>query len=134
VIKVVRRSSLLKTSDCSRVQSRRVDRVLPTPLCREVVPQPRLVYFINSLVQLLTRVPEDWYAKQSPDRFVFHVGEAVMDLDPGAHTVTTSKGRTIQYDHCILVCDFVYIEVHVLTFIIRRRALMLRYRPTRTQR
>lgn len=48
-------------------------------------------------------VTADWYAKQLPDRFMFHVGEAVVDMDPTAHTVTTSKDRTINYDYCILV-------------------------------
>jgi nitrite reductase (NAD(P)H) len=52
----------------------------------------------------------DWYAKQSPDRFMFHVGEAVVDMDPTAHTVTTSKDRTINYDYCILVCDFYFVH------------------------
>ena len=44
----------------------------------------------------------DWYAKQDPHRFEFHTGETVVSLDPITHVVSTSAGRTIAYDHCVL--------------------------------
>ncbi len=44
----------------------------------------------------------DWYAKQDPALFSFHVGETVASLDHASRSVTTDKGRTIAYDHCVL--------------------------------
>ena len=44
----------------------------------------------------------DWYAKQDPERFTYHIGEKVVSLDPTAHTVTSDNGRVIAYDHCVL--------------------------------
>lgn len=35
-----------------------------------------------------------WYAEQSPERFAFHIGEQVVDIDTGAKVVHTSKGNT----------------------------------------
>lgn len=43
-----------------------------------------------------------WYAEQDPDRFTFHVGEAVTSIDSEGHKVTTDKGRVINYDYCVL--------------------------------
>lgn len=44
----------------------------------------------------------DWYAKQDPALFSFHVGESVASLDHTSRSVTTDKGRTIAYDYCVL--------------------------------
>lgn len=44
----------------------------------------------------------DWYAKQDPALFSFHVGESVASLDHASRSVTTDKGRTIAYDYCVL--------------------------------
>ncbi|KDQ57287.1 hypothetical protein JAAARDRAFT_194442 [Jaapia argillacea MUCL 33604] len=59
-------------------------------------------YFQHRSVEKLYLNDVQWYAKQDPDRFLFHIGEQVTSLDPIAHSVTTSKGRTITYDHCVL--------------------------------
>lgn len=44
----------------------------------------------------------DWYAKQDPALFSFHIGETVASLDHASRSVTTDKGRTIAYDYCVL--------------------------------
>lgn len=44
----------------------------------------------------------DWYTKQDPERFEFHIGETVVSLNPDAHIATTDKGREVSYDHCVL--------------------------------
>lgn len=44
----------------------------------------------------------EWYAQQDPDRFIFYTGEQVTSLDTAGHSVTTSRGRVINYDHCVL--------------------------------
>lgn len=44
----------------------------------------------------------EWYAQQDPERFIFYTGEQVTSLDTAAHLVTTSRGRVINYDHCVL--------------------------------
>lgn len=44
----------------------------------------------------------DWYAKQDPALFSFHVGESVASLDHASRSVTTDRGRTIAYDYCVL--------------------------------
>ena len=44
----------------------------------------------------------DWYAQQDPERFIFYTGEQVTSLDTAAHLVTTSRGRVINYDYCVL--------------------------------
>ncbi|KZT30290.1 nitrite reductase [Neolentinus lepideus HHB14362 ss-1] len=59
-------------------------------------------YFQHRSVEKLYLNQADWYAKQDSERFMFYTGEQVISLDPAAHTVTTSKGRTIKYDYCVL--------------------------------
>lgn len=54
--------------------------------------------FTNSILS----VTAEWYAKQDPDRFTFHIGETVISIDTEEHTVTTDKGRTIAYDYYVL--------------------------------
>lgn len=44
----------------------------------------------------------EWYAQQDPERFLFYTGEQATSLDTVAHSVTTSKGRKISYDYCVL--------------------------------
>lgn len=44
----------------------------------------------------------EWYAQQDPERFIFYTGEQVTSLDTAAHLVTTSQGRVINYDYCVL--------------------------------
>lgn len=44
----------------------------------------------------------EWYTQQDPEHFLFHTGERVTSLDTVAHSVTTSKGRNISYDYCVL--------------------------------
>ncbi|EMD41313.1 hypothetical protein CERSUDRAFT_146196 [Gelatoporia subvermispora B] len=59
-------------------------------------------YFQHRSVEKLYLNSAEWYAQQDPERFTFHVGEAVTSLDPAAHLVMTDKGRTISYDYCVL--------------------------------
>ncbi|KAI0364905.1 nitrite reductase [Pilatotrama ljubarskyi] len=59
-------------------------------------------YFQHRNVEKLYLNPADWYAKQDPDRFAFHIGETVASLDCDAHLVETDKGRSITYDYCVL--------------------------------
>ncbi|KAH9855728.1 nitrite reductase [Lenzites betulinus] len=59
-------------------------------------------YFQHRNIEKLYLNPAEWYAKQDPKRVSFHVGEAVASLDPAAHIVRTDRGRTIEYDHCVL--------------------------------
>ena len=44
----------------------------------------------------------EWYAQQDPERFIFYTDEQVTSLDTAAHSVTTSRARVINYDHCVL--------------------------------
>ena len=44
----------------------------------------------------------EWYAQQDPERFLFHTGEQATSLDTATHSVTTSEGRSISYDYCVL--------------------------------
>ncbi|KAI0353217.1 nitrite reductase [Trametes cingulata] len=59
-------------------------------------------YFQHRNIEKLYLNPADWYAKQDPHRFAFHIGQAVASLDCDAHIVKTDKGRTIPYDYCVL--------------------------------
>ncbi|KAI0933046.1 hypothetical protein AcW1_000017 [Taiwanofungus camphoratus] len=59
-------------------------------------------YFQHRSVEKLYLNSPEWYSQQDPERFTFYIGEAVTSLDTAAHTVTTDKGRTIQYDYCVL--------------------------------
>ncbi|KAI0820586.1 nitrite reductase [Trametes gibbosa] len=59
-------------------------------------------YFQHRNIEKLYLNPAEWYAKQDPKRFSFHVGEAVVSLDPSTHVVRTDKGRVIMYDRCVL--------------------------------
>ncbi|KAG2363511.1 hypothetical protein BDR07DRAFT_1483621 [Suillus spraguei] len=52
--------------------------------------------------RLVTCGEVEWYAQQDPEHFLFHTGEQVTSLDTVARSVTTSKGRKISYDYCIL--------------------------------
>jgi nitrite reductase (NAD(P)H) len=44
----------------------------------------------------------EWYTSQDPSRFEFHLDEAVVSISPSTHTITTSSGRTVTYDICVL--------------------------------
>jgi hypothetical protein len=44
----------------------------------------------------------DWYAQQDPERFLFHTSEQVTFLDTVARSITTSVGRVVKYDYCVL--------------------------------
>ncbi|KXN90613.1 Nitrite reductase [NAD(P)H] [Leucoagaricus sp. SymC.cos] len=46
--------------------------------------------------------PPSWYAEQQPDRFRYHLSEAVTSLSPEKHLVHTSKGRSFRYDKCVI--------------------------------
>ncbi|KAI0668754.1 nitrite reductase [Trametes maxima] len=59
-------------------------------------------YFQHRNIEKLYLNPADWYAKQDPHRFSFHIGESVASLDPDSHIVMTDKGRTVPYDFCVL--------------------------------
>ncbi|KAG1776329.1 hypothetical protein EV702DRAFT_1179952 [Suillus placidus] len=59
-------------------------------------------YFQHRSVEKLYLNQVEWYAQQDPERFLFHTGEQATSLDTVAHSVTTSKGRKISYDYCIL--------------------------------
>ncbi|KAL1940535.1 hypothetical protein VTO73DRAFT_7970 [Trametes versicolor] len=59
-------------------------------------------YFQHRNIEKLYLNPADWYAKQDPVLFSFHVGESVASLDHASRSVTTDKGRTIAYDYCVL--------------------------------
>ncbi|KAH7909470.1 hypothetical protein BJ138DRAFT_1066987 [Hygrophoropsis aurantiaca] len=59
-------------------------------------------YFQHRSVEKLYLNQVDWYAQQDPDRFVFHTGEQVTSLNTDARSVTTSKGRVVDYDYCVL--------------------------------
>ncbi|KAH0839338.1 hypothetical protein J3R83DRAFT_20 [Lanmaoa asiatica] len=59
-------------------------------------------YFQHRSVEKLYLNQLEWYARQDPQRFLFYTNEQVTSLDTGAHSITTSKGRTIKYDYCVL--------------------------------
>jgi nitrite reductase (NAD(P)H) len=59
-------------------------------------------YFQHRSVEKLYLNQVEWYAQQDPERFLFHTGERATSLDTVAHFVTTSKGRKISYDYCVL--------------------------------
>ncbi|KAG1736104.1 uncharacterized protein EDB91DRAFT_1142842 [Suillus paluster] len=59
-------------------------------------------YFQHRSVEKLYLNEVEWYAQQDPERFLFHIGEQATSLDTVAHSVTTSKGRRISYDYCVL--------------------------------
>lgn len=59
-------------------------------------------FFQHRSVEKLYLNSAQWYAEQDPDRFTFHVGEAVTSIDSEGHNVTTDKGRVINYDYCVL--------------------------------
>ncbi|KAI0789354.1 nitrite reductase [Abortiporus biennis] len=59
-------------------------------------------YFQHRNVEKLYLNDAAWYTQQDPNRFVFHVGEAVNAINTETHTVITDKGRNITYDYCVL--------------------------------
>lgn len=59
-------------------------------------------YFQHRSVEKLYLNQVEWYAQQDPERFIFYTGEQVTSLDTAAHLVTTSQGRVINYDYCVL--------------------------------
>lgn len=59
-------------------------------------------YFQHRSVEKLYLNQVEWYAQQDPERFLFHTGEQATSLDTVAHSITTSKGREISYDYCVL--------------------------------
>ncbi|KAI6028258.1 hypothetical protein EDC04DRAFT_2899029 [Pisolithus marmoratus] len=59
-------------------------------------------YFQHRSVEKLYLNQVEWYAQQDPEHFIFHTGEQVTSLNTAAHFVTTSKGRLINYDYCVL--------------------------------
>ncbi|KAG2156771.1 uncharacterized protein EDB93DRAFT_1238676 [Suillus bovinus] len=59
-------------------------------------------YFQHRSVEKLYLNQVEWYAQQDSERFLFYTGEQVTSLDTDAHSVTTSKGRSISYDYCVL--------------------------------
>lgn len=59
-------------------------------------------YFQHRSVEKLYLNQVEWYAQQDPERFIFHTGERATSLDTIAHSVTTSKGRRISYDYCVI--------------------------------
>ncbi|KAJ8585502.1 nitrite reductase [Rhizopogon salebrosus TDB-379] len=59
-------------------------------------------YFQHRSVEKLYLNQVEWYAQQDPERFLFHTGEQATSLDTVAHSVTTSKGRRISYDYCVV--------------------------------
>lgn len=59
-------------------------------------------YFQHRSVEKLYLNQVEWYAQQDPERFLFYTGEQATSLDTVAHSVTTSKGRKISYDYCVL--------------------------------
>ncbi|KIJ61882.1 hypothetical protein HYDPIDRAFT_176844 [Hydnomerulius pinastri MD-312] len=59
-------------------------------------------YFQHRSVEKLYLNQVEWYAQQDPERFLFHTSELVTSLDTTAHSITTSKGRVINYDYCVL--------------------------------
>lgn len=59
-------------------------------------------YFQHRSVEKLYLNQVEWYAQQDPERFLFYTGERATSLDTVAHSVTTSKGRKISYDYCVL--------------------------------
>lgn len=46
--------------------------------------------------------PPSWYAEQQPERFRYHLGEAVTTISTDDHLVHTDKGRSFKYDKCVL--------------------------------
>ncbi|EGN92390.1 hypothetical protein SERLA73DRAFT_172962 [Serpula lacrymans var. lacrymans S7.3] len=59
-------------------------------------------YFQHRSVEKLYLNQFEWYARQDPERFLFHTCEQVTSLDTLGQNVTTSEGRTINYDYCVL--------------------------------
>ncbi|GAA98797.1 uncharacterized protein L969DRAFT_50632 [Mixia osmundae IAM 14324] len=59
-------------------------------------------YFEHRNVDDLLLNPPSWYAKHSPSRFAYHLGETVLKIDPEAHTVHTDKNHIFKYDYCVL--------------------------------
>ncbi|KAI6107610.1 hypothetical protein EDD17DRAFT_629483 [Pisolithus thermaeus] len=59
-------------------------------------------YFQHRSVEKLYLNQVEWYAQQDPEHFVFYTGEQVTSLNTAAHYVTTSEGRLINYDYCVL--------------------------------
>ncbi|KAF8137709.1 hypothetical protein EV363DRAFT_1318672 [Boletus edulis] len=59
-------------------------------------------YFQHRSVEKLYLNQVEWYAQQDPERFIFYTGEQVTSLDTAAHSVTTSRGRVINYEYCVL--------------------------------
>ncbi|KAG1902240.1 uncharacterized protein F5891DRAFT_1025513 [Suillus fuscotomentosus] len=59
-------------------------------------------YFQHRSVEKLYLNQVEWYTQQDPEHFLFHTGERVTSLDTVAHSLTTSKGRNISYDYCVL--------------------------------
>ncbi|KAF8804920.1 nitrite reductase [Phlegmacium glaucopus] len=59
-------------------------------------------YFQHRNVEDLYLNPPSWYAEQHPDRFRYHLSEAVTSISPDEHLVYTSKGRSFRYDKCVL--------------------------------
>lgn len=57
---------------------------------------------VSDFINLLNTTKVEWYARQDPERFIFYTGEQVTSLDTAAHLVTTSEGRVITYDYCVL--------------------------------
>ncbi|KAI6106917.1 hypothetical protein EDD16DRAFT_1489574 [Pisolithus croceorrhizus] len=59
-------------------------------------------YFQHRSVEKLYLNQVEWYAQQDPEHFVFYTCEQVTSLNTAAHYVTTSEGRLINYDYCVL--------------------------------
>ncbi|KAF8843892.1 nitrite reductase [Paxillus ammoniavirescens] len=59
-------------------------------------------YFQHRSVEKLYLNQVDWYAQQDPERFLFHTSEQVTSLDTVARSITTSVGRVVKYDYCVL--------------------------------
>ncbi|KAI0086009.1 nitrite reductase [Irpex rosettiformis] len=59
-------------------------------------------YFQHRNVEKLYLNPLEWYTSQDPSRFEFFLNEAVVSISPSDHTVTTSTGRKVSYDICVL--------------------------------
>ncbi|KAH7886820.1 hypothetical protein F5I97DRAFT_1058573 [Phlebopus sp. FC_14] len=59
-------------------------------------------YFQHRSVEKLYLNKVEWYAQQDPQRFLFYTSEQVTAIDTDAHAITTSNGRRIHYDYCVL--------------------------------
>ncbi|KAI0695733.1 nitrite reductase [Cytidiella melzeri] len=85
-------------------------------------------YFQHRNVEKLYLNSLDWYSSQDPSRFEFFLNEAVISLQPDKHTVTTSTGRMISYDICVLATGS---EATVPSFVDRKIKGVFVYRNIR---